>query len=207
MLACGMPADPPANIAIHRWPLPYEDLLDPRQREQIDLVVIHCTELPDLATAREYGERMLYPKNADGSGTGNSGHWYIDRDGSVHEFAQPERIAHHVRGCNPRSVGIELVNTGRYPDWLDSRHQAMDEPYTEAQIVALIALLDTLRARLPNLRWIAGHEDLDTARVPASDDPAKTVARKRDPGSRFPWERVLAAIPLQRMPLTPTGPA
>ncbi|HTA64802.1 MAG TPA: N-acetylmuramoyl-L-alanine amidase [Xanthomonadaceae bacterium] len=205
-----MAADPPANIAIRRWPLPYEDLLDSRPREQIDLVVIHCTELPDLAMAREYGERVLYPERSDGSrsdgsGTGNSGHWYIDRDGSVHEFVRPERIAHHVRGCNPRSVGIELVNTGRYPDWLDSRSQAMDEPYTEAQIASLIALLDSLRTRLPNLHWIAGHEDLDSAQVPAADDPTITVARKRDPGSLFPWERVLASTPLRRMPILRAG--
>ena len=112
---------------------------------------------------------------------------------------RPERVAHHVRGYNPRSIGIELVNTGRYPDWLDSRHQAMDEPYADAQIESLIALLSGLRGALPNLRWIAGHEDLDTARVPASDDADKTVARKRDPGPLFPWERVLAAVPLQRL--------
>ncbi|HEY2346721.1 MAG TPA: N-acetylmuramoyl-L-alanine amidase [Xanthomonadaceae bacterium] len=190
-----MPSDLAAASAIRRWPLSYEDRLEARPIAQIDLVVIHCTELPDLAMAREFGERILHAN----SGTGNSGHWYVDRDGSVLEFVCPERIAHHVRGCNPRSVGIELVNTGRYPDWLDSRHQAMDEPYTEAQVIALIALLGELRARLPKLQWIAGHEDLDIAQVPASDDASKTVARKRDPGPWFPWERVLAATPLQRM--------
>jgi N-acetylmuramoyl-L-alanine amidase len=198
MLACGMSSDPPTRAAITAWPLPYEGLLDPRGRAQIDLVVIHCTELPDLATAREYGERVLYPQG-ERVGTGNSGHYYVDRDGSIHGFVQPERIAHHTRGYNPRSVGIELVNTGRYPDWLDSRHQAMDEPYTRAQIAALIALLNQLRAQLPQLRWIAGHEDLDTAQIPASDDPTRTVARKRDPGPLFPWPDVLARVPLQRL--------
>jgi len=190
-----MPDEPAAPTAIHRWPLPYEDLLEPRPREQVDLVVVHCTELPDLAMAREYGERILHA----GSGTGNSGHFYIDRDGSLHEFVRPERVAHHVRDWNRRSVGIEIVNTGRYPDWLDSRHQAMDEPYTEAQIASLEALLGDLRTALPNLRWIAGHEDLDTEQVPASDEPSNTVARKRDPGPMFPWARVLASTPLQRL--------
>ena len=90
------------------------------------MVVIHCTELPDLATAREYGERVLCD-----SGAGNSGHFYIDRDGSVVQYVAPERVAHHVRGMNAHTLGIELVNTGRYPDWFDSRHQAMDEAYTE----------------------------------------------------------------------------
>lgn len=177
-------------------PLPYEARLEPRSAETVDLVVIHCTELPDLATAREYGERVLYPA----SGTGNSGHYYVDRDGSVHRYVEPLRTAHHTRGYNPRSVGIELVNTGRYPNWLHSRHQAMAEAYTPAQIEALIALLAQLRAQLPALRWIAGHEDLDTTRVEASDDPTVLVQRKLDPGPQFPWPRVLEACGLERLP-------
>lgn len=196
MVACGpMPTDrsaPPA-IAIRDWPLPYAARLDSRPLAAIDLVVIHCTELPDLATAREYGERVLYD-----SGTGNSGHYYIDRDGSVSRFVPPERIAHHVRGHNAHSIGIELVNTGRWPHWLDSRHQAMDEPYPEAQIGALIALLRQLMQTLPGLSRIAGHEDLDREQVPASNDATVQVARKRDPGPRFPWARVSAELALER---------
>ncbi|MGO1002480.1 N-acetylmuramoyl-L-alanine amidase [Lysobacter sp. CA196] len=185
---------PPLNLALA--PLPYEARLQARDPATIDLVVIHCTELPDLATAREYGERVLYPQ----SGTGNSGHYYVDRDGSVSRYVAPERIAHHTRGYNERSIGIELVNTGRYPNWLDSRHQAMDEAYTPQQIDALQALLAALRAQLPSLRLIAGHEDLDTTEVEASDDPTRQVRRKLDPGPRFPWLRVLDACGLQRLP-------
>ncbi len=179
---------------IQRQPLPYADALTARDAGQIDLVVIHCTELPDLATAREYGERVLYA-----SGTGNSGHYYIDRDGSILEYVDPSRIAHHTRGYNPRSIGIELVNTGRYPDWLDSRRQAMDEAYTEAQVESLIALLADLQAQIPSLRLIAGHEDLDLDEVEASDDPSLKVRRKRDPGPQFPWRRVLEAAALARI--------
>ena len=175
--------------------LPYASKLDPRPLSQVDLLVIHCTELPDLATARDYGERVLYPD----SGTGNSGHWYIDRDGGCTQYVPHTRIAHHVRGCNPRSVGIELVNTGRWPHWLDSRHQAMDEPYPDAQIDALLMLVAHLRYELPALRYIAGHEDLDTGTEPASDDPSLRVQRKRDPGPLFPWPHVLETTDLQRL--------
>jgi len=186
----------PRGLRIYTDTLPYAAKLAQRDIGDIDLVVIHCTELPDIESARAYGERVLY----SGSGTGNSGHWYIDRNGSVLQYVPADRIAHHVRGWNERSIGIELVNRGRFPDWLDSRSQAMTEPYPDAQIDALLALLARLGRDLPSLRNIAGHEDLDTEQVPASDDPSVTVARKRDPGPLFPWARVLDASGLQRIP-------
>ncbi|QDE39012.1 N-acetylmuramoyl-L-alanine amidase [Luteibacter pinisoli] len=172
-------------IDILHAPLPYEDRLPERAGDTVDLVVIHCTELPDLALAREYGERVLY----EDRGTGASGHYYIDRDGSILCYVDPNRVANHTRGYNPRSIGIELVNLGRYPDWFHSAKQEMTEPYPAAQITALRALLDHLVERFPSLRHIAGHEDLDTAMVPSSDDPENEVPRKRDPGPQFPWAR------------------
>jgi N-acetylmuramoyl-L-alanine amidase len=186
-----LPPIPPVLID----PLPYELRLEARPLSQIDLVVIHCTEVPTLELSREFGERVLYA----GSGTGNSGHYYIDRDGSVVLYVRPDRIANHVRGYNPRSIGIELVNTGRYPYWRDSKHQAMDDPYPEAQIAALIGLLRQLQLELPTLRYIAGHEDLDTEQEAAVDDPTVLVPRKRDPGPLFPWSRVMESVALTRL--------
>lgn len=188
----GMSKDAP-DITLQ--PLSYVERLGRRAPGDIDLVVIHCTELPDMAMAREYGERVLYPE----AGTGAAGHWYVDRDGTITEYVPAERVAHHVRGWNPRSVGIELVNTGRYPHWYDSGHQAMEAPYPQVQVDALVRLLGHLAATLPGLRFIAGHEDLDTERVQASDDPGLTVARKVDPGPMFPWEEVLERVPLERL--------
>lgn len=181
------------NESMLRRHLPYVDALELREPTVIDLVVVHCTELPDLATAREYGERIHYPD----SGTGNSGHFYVERTGQIEEWVPVQRIAHHVRGYNPRSIGIELVNRGRYPHWFDSRHQRMREPYPEDQIQALQGLLHCLCADLASLRWIAGHEALDTGRVAASDQPTLSVSRKMDPGPLFPWRQVLAGCSLQ----------
>lgn len=181
-------------LTIHDQPLPYVSRLPERPVSAVTLVVIHCTELPDLATAREYGEKVLYD-----SGAGNSGHYYIDRDGSTLRYVPGTRMANHVRGHNPDSIGIELVNRGRYPHWWDSRHQQMTEPYTAAQIGALRALLAQLREEFPNLRRIAGHEDLDTALMPASDDPSLSIHRKLDPGPLFPWTDVLQDSGLQRV--------
>ena len=187
------PAKTP-TLAVRDWPLPYVDRLAARDPAAVDLAVIHCTELPDLAAARACGERVLHP-----SGSGNSGHYYIDRDGSAHRFVTVTRVAHHVRGSNERAIGIELVNRGRWPDWLDSRSQSMTEPYPDAQIAALCALLRDLRTELPALRRIAGHEDLDTGLGPASDDATRCVRRKLDPGPLFPWPRVLAQTGLERL--------
>ncbi|WP_267223333.1 N-acetylmuramoyl-L-alanine amidase [Dyella silvae] len=175
-------------------PLPYVPLLPERPASAVEMVVIHCTELPDLATAREYGERVLYE-----SGAGASGHYYIDRDGSIYRYVPGTRVAHHVRGHNPNSIGIELVNLGRYPDWWHAGRQTMTEPYPPAQLAALRALLAQLRQDYPQLRLIAGHEDLDLARLPATDDPSVEVPRKLDPGPMFPWAEVLDGSGLQRI--------
>ena len=183
------------DFAIHEWPLSYESRLDERRIDAIDLVVIHCTELPDMAMAREFGERVRYAAK----GTGNSGHYYIDIDGTVHRFVADTRIAHHTYGYNPRSIGIEIVNVGRYPHWNDSRHQAFTVAYTEAQIDALLALLRKLRTDVPTLRYIAGHEDLDRRLEPASDDPAVLLPRRQDPGPLFPWDQVVPAAGLERL--------
>ncbi|MEJ8568727.1 N-acetylmuramoyl-L-alanine amidase [Elongatibacter sediminis] len=185
-----MPAPP-----LYRRPLPYQHRLERRRAAAVDLLVIHCTELPDLVTARSYGETIHYPE----SQTGNAGHFYIDRDGRIEAWVDPDRVAHHVRGFNARSIGIELVNRGRFPEWLHTDQQNPDEPYPDAQINALIELARYLCEQFPGLTRVAGHEDLDTERVPASNDPHQTVRRKRDPGPRFPWARLLDAVPLQRL--------
>jgi len=184
--------DPSPSLILE--PLPYVSRLEKRPLSQVDLVVIHCTELPDMTMAREYGERVLYE-----AGTGASGHYYIDRDGSTYEYVTPEHVANHTRGYNPRSIGIELVNIGRYPDWYGSQNQVLTEPYTDSQILVLKKLLRQLQTDCPNLQFIAGHEDLDTATVVASDDPEKQVFRKRDPGPLFPWNDILDAVELKRI--------
>ncbi len=176
--------------------LSYANRLESRDIRDIDLVVIHCTELPDLSEARRYSERIHYAAER----TGNSGHYYIDRDGLTEQWVPPDRIAHHVRGHDGHSVGIELVNTGRFPDWFHSEAQDRFEPYPDEQIDALVRLVVLLCWQLPSLATIAGHEDLDTELAVASDNQALRVPRKRDPGPTFPWDRVLADCGLPRIP-------
>lgn len=190
-----MPIDIPRDLPIHDQPLPYVARLERRPLSAVDLVVIHCTELPDMQTARQFGERIRYAK----SRTGNSGHYYIDSDGTIYRYVPDDRVANHTYGYNPRSIGIELSNAGRYPHWDDSRHQNWTMPYTKAQIDALLALLRQLRTDLTNLKYVAGHEDLDTRLEPASDDPNIMLRRRQDPGPLFPWKDVVPASGLERL--------
>lgn len=183
------------SLEIIQRPLSYVQRLDRRSNTDISLVVIHCTELPDLATARQWGDKEIYT----GSQTGNSGHFYIDRDGSIEEWVPINRIAHHVRGFNPKSIGIELVNRGRYPDWFRSDRQNTPEEYTDKQIKALSALLNHLVKTLPGLKEIAGHQDLDTGKLPSEDDPGIMIRRKIDPGPRFPWASIMDKTSLRRL--------
>ena len=182
--------------SIHFRPLSYDQRLETRSLDRIEGVVIHATELPDLAMARDYGEQIHYTE----SGTGNSGHFYIDRDGSIEQWVSLDRIAHHVAGHNAQTIGIELVNLGRYPHWLASHHQHWQEDLTGAQIRALIRLLQALQSELAKLKWLAGHDQLDTREVDASDNPALRVRRKLDPGPAFPWDQVVQASGLTRWP-------
>ena len=172
---------------IVQHPLSYVQRLEQRSTGDIRLVVIHCTELPDLADARDWGEKIIYPD----SSTGNSGHYYIDRDGSIQQWVPLERIAHHARSFNHHSLGIELVNTGRYPNWFQSDKQQMTESYPDTQIHALTALLAQLEKSLPGLVNIAGHDDLDTTVIPSEDKPGIMIRRKLDPGPQFPWDDIL----------------
>ena len=184
-------------MKIHRRPLAYTHRLESRSTDCIKLVVIHCTELPDLATARVWGEKQVYPE----SQTGNSGHFYIDRDGRIEEWVPVNRIAHHVRDFNAKSVGIELVNSGRYPDWFQSDNQHMSEDYPEVQIEALASLVNQLVTQLPGLEMIAGHEELDTGVRPSEDNQDMMIRRKIDPGPLFPWSEFLDRVLLNRWTL------
>ncbi len=183
------------NPDILQHPLSYVQRLDKRSTLDIGLVVIHCTELPDLATARDWGEKIIYPI----SSTGNSGHFYIDRDGRIEQWVPLDRVAHHVRSYNHDSIGIELVNNGRYPNWFHSTHQQMTEVYSPGQLQSLTCLLDQLVETLPGLKNVAGHADLDTDIRPSEDIPDVMVRRKLDPGPQFPWKDILKHTRLERL--------
>jgi N-acetylmuramoyl-L-alanine amidase len=60
----------------------------------------------------------------------------------------------------------------------------------------LIDLINHLHRTIPSLKHIAGHEDLDTSMMPASNDDKQQVRRKIDPGPLFPWQYIMNNIQL-----------
>jgi N-acetylmuramoyl-L-alanine amidase len=161
--------------------LPFVEHLPERTLDAVQLIVIHATEEPDIEAARrlaEDSEEMV------------SAHFYIDRDGSVEEWVPITRVARHVRGSNEASIGIELVNRGRYPNHYAAKSQIPTEPFPEVQIQALEALIGDLHRLCPSITQMRAHSDLDLSVVPASDAAGQLVRRRIDPGPLFPWNRV-----------------
>ncbi len=135
-----------------------------------DMIVLHYT---GMQTGAEALTRMT------DAASKVSAHYMIEEDGRVYSLVSEERRAWHAgvafwKGAtdiNAASIGIELVNPG---------HEFGYRAFPEAQIEALIELMDDIRSRwtVPESR-ILGHSDV------APD-------RKTDPGELFPWKRLAA---------------
>ncbi len=136
-----------------------------------DMIVLHYT---GMRTGAEALARMT---DAEAK---VSAHYMIEEDGSAYSLVSEERRAWHAgvsfwKGAtdiNAASIGIELVNPG---------HEFGYRAFPDAQIEALIELLDDIRSRwtVPESR-ILGHSDV-------------APARKTDPGELFPWKRLAEA--------------
>jgi AmpD protein len=111
-----------------------------------------------------------------------SAHFQIGYEGEITQIVDPTKyVAYHagksqwydpkagkvISGCNDFSVGIELLGDGNV------------EPYSQAQIDALVNLITALCATMPSLsiNRICGHQHI-------------SPKRKVDPGKYFPWSRL-----------------
>ncbi|WP_010488022.1 N-acetylmuramoyl-L-alanine amidase [Pseudomonas sp. S9] len=112
-----------------------------------------------------------------------SSHYLIDSNpATIYQLVDENRRAWHAgvsswKGrtwLNSTTIGIEMVNKG----YTDTPSGQVWQPYTEAQIQALISLLKDIAKRpaLP-LGSIIGHSDV-------------APQRKVDPGPYFPWKRL-----------------
>lgn len=125
------------------------------------LVVLHFTAMD---TAEAALERLCDPAAEV------SAHYMIDEDGGICRMVEEHRRAWHagagrwggIEDVNSASIGIELANDGT-------------QPFPQAQMAALIALLSEIRGRwaIPP-KGVIGHSDM-------------APGRKGDPGPLFDW--------------------
>jgi N-acetylmuramoyl-L-alanine amidase len=174
----------------------------PPRGEPIRMVVIHSTGGPtcDARTGQPIwvpaGEFQTNMREIEAHPTLGI-HYMIDRNGALRASVPEHQIAHHVFRYSARSIAIELVNDGDGKD-----------PFPEAQLSALVALLQPMLKR-HGLRpeAIVRHSDLDQGTMPC----APTRPRKVDPGPAFPYEQVLKRVAAAAQELggstQPVGPA
>ncbi|MGH8618431.1 MAG: N-acetylmuramoyl-L-alanine amidase [Burkholderiales bacterium] len=159
-LAACTPLPPRTGLAVEQRPSPNYNERRP------NYVILHYTSNETVDPAlRTLTSRF----------SGVSVHYLIGRDGKIYYLVDETQRAWHAgesywggnRDLNSASIGIELDNSG-------------DEPYADAQIAQLLALLADLKARhgIPDANFL-GHSDV-------------APRRKVDPGRHFPW-RPLAA--------------
>ncbi|MGL6291227.1 MAG: N-acetylmuramoyl-L-alanine amidase [Silanimonas sp.] len=149
---------------------------------QAQVIVLHHTQMAS------FEEALTTLKSANDHGRVSS-HYLIAEDGRIVQLVDERARAWHagagrwagMADLNDASIGIELDNDGV-------------EPFAEAQIAALLRLLDDLCARL----------DIPRRAVIAHADLAPT--RKADPSAQFPWGR-LAAAGFGEWPRTDAPPA
>jgi N-acetylmuramoyl-L-alanine amidase len=152
---------------------------------QAQVIVLHHTQMDS------FDEALATLKSANDHGR-VSAHYLIAEDGRIVQLVDERARAWHagvgrwgaLTDLNDASIGIELDTDGT-------------EPFAEAQVAALIRLLDDLCTRLA----------IQPTAVIAHADLAPT--RKADPSAHFPWARLAAAgfgeWPRDDAPTAPEG--
>lgn len=158
LLAACAPLPPRTALTVSRVASPNFDERRP------NLVVIHHTSNDNL-------EKSLNTLTTPARKV--SAHYLIARDGEIVQLVEENARAWHAgkswwggnTDVNSASLGIELDNNGR-------------EPFAEAQIEALLALLADIKQRyaIPAANFV-GHADV-------------APGRKSDPSALFPWNRL-----------------
>lgn len=151
-----------ADLNIIQHPSP--NFGERRDGARPELIVLHYTAMP---TAQAALRRLSDPEAEV------STHYLIGRCGQIWQMVEEDKRAWHAGAgswggqgdVNSRSIGIELSNSGA-------------EPFSELLMSSLEALLSDLMTRwdIP-AEGVIGHSDM-------------APLRKKDPGSRFDWERL-----------------
>ena len=117
----------------------------------ITLIIIHCSATPQGSSLSFEECRRDHIMHRHFRDIGY--HYYITRDGMVHEGRPIEKVGAHCEGHNSHSIGI------CYEGGLDANGKPADTR-TDAQRKALKSLIEDLHQRFPKA-LIVGHHDLN----------------------------------------------
>ena len=117
----------------------------------ITLIIIHCSATPEgrsLSFEECRRDHIMYRHFRD-----IGYHFYITRDGTVHDGRPIGKVGAHCEGHNSHSIGI------CYEGGLDANGKPADTR-TEAQRKALKSLVERMHRLFPKA-LIVGHHDLN----------------------------------------------
>ena len=121
----------------------------------ITLIIIHCSATPQGSSLSFEECRRDHIMHRHFRDIGY--HYYITRDGVVHEGRPIEKVGAHCEGHNSHSIGV------CYEGGLDANGKPADTR-TDAQRKALKSLIEDLHQRFPKA-LIVGHHDLNPSKA------------------------------------------
>lgn len=158
-----------------------------KRRSILRVIVIHTPEvLPDYTGVDDSAESVSkYFSTTDRSA---SAHVNIDRD-SVVTWLPPDHVAFHVRNYNSIGYGVEIGY--RASEWGKN-------PKIDAQIIARVAahLAPVAKKYGIPVRFVTKGE-VDKGAYGFTSHAQLDPARRTDPGAKFPWADLFAAITLE----------
>lgn len=161
---------------IKKDPSPQEHFGERRGGVKPTFLILHYTETKTAGEAADLlAGRVPHP-----SGDPVSAHYMVDENGTVTQFVDEGKRAHHagksywdgIDDINSHSIGIEIVNPG---------HKYGYRAFPPTQVKTVEALC----------RDILSRHDIPAHHVLAHSDVAP--GRKIDPGELFPWRDLAAA--------------
>lgn len=161
---------------------------------KVDRVVVHSSFAKAKKSTEWFSKDAVFAVwRAEKDSAGKpfiSVHYFIDRDGKVHQLVREAEIANHAKGYNTRSIGVELA--GIADEFVKEAKKSgatdADLAYTDAQYKALSELITDIKLRHPTVKAIKHSE------IYEKDDKGEYKARKSDPGSKFDEKKLSVNI-------------
>ena len=137
---------------------------------RIDLIIIHCSA---TKVTQDFPVSSLEACHKAQGWKCAGYHYYITKDGQLHQCRPEEMVGAHAHRYNAHSIGI------CYEGGLDANGKSADTR-TPAQKHAMIALLRSLKADYPDAE-ILGHCDLPWVKKTCPNFDVRTEYALLDP--------------------------